>query len=96
MTLRLHPQAEEDLAKALKYYFEINEALEINFLKYLESTFDKILRFSQMYPFENNFVQKVVLEKFPYIVLYERYEDIIMILAIFHTKRDPQILQDRE
>ena len=88
MTLRLHPQAEEDLAKALKYYLEINEALEINFLKYLESTFDKILRFSQMYPFENNSVQKVVLEIFPYIVLYERYEDIIMILAIFHTKRD--------
>jgi len=96
MTIRLHPLAEEDLEKALNYYIKIDEALELNFLKHLELTFDKILQSPQMHPFENNFVQKVVIEKFPYIVLYESYEDIVMILAIFHTKRDPQILLDRE
>ena len=96
MTIRLHPFAEEDLGKALNHYFEIDEALELKFLKHLELTFDKILQSPQMYPFENNFVQKVVVEKFPYIVLYETYENIIMILAIFHTKRNPKVLSDRE
>ena len=95
MTIRLHPLAEEDLEKALNHYFEIDEALELKFLQYLELTFNKILQSPQMYPFENNFVQKVIVEKFPYIVLYESYEDIVMILAIFHTKRNPKILTDR-
>ena len=35
------------------------------------------------------------MDKFPYIVIYEQYEDIIMILAIFHTSRNPTNLQDR-
>ena len=96
MTIRLHPLAEEDLEKALNHYSEIDEALELKFLKYLELTFDKILQSSQMYPFENDFAQKVLMEKFPYIVLYEKYENIIMVLAIFHTKRNPKILSDRE
>jgi len=96
MNIRLHPFAEEDLEKALKYYSEVDEALEIRFLKYLDLTFDKILHSPKLYPFENNFAQKILVEKFPYVVLYEIYEDIIMVLAIFHTKRNPQILIDRE
>jgi len=96
MIVKLHPKAEEDLMNALNYYYDIDEKIEENFLKYLESTFDKILQFPQLYPYENDFVQKVVVEKFPYIVLYESYKDVIIVLAIFHTKRDPQILKDRE
>ena len=96
MIIKLYPDAEEDLEKALNHYFEIYVALEIKFLKYLELTFDKILQLPQLYPYENDFAQKVLMEKFPYIVLYEKYENIIMILAIFHTKRNPQVLSNRE
>ncbi len=95
MTVRLHPKAEEDLINALNYYYEIDEKIEAKFLKYLELTFDKILKFANLYPYENEVAQKVIVEKFPYIVLYEQYEDMIMILAIFHTKRDPDTLTDR-
>ncbi len=95
MTIRLHPKAEEDLINALNYYYEIDERTEAKFLKYLELTFDKILKFTNLYPYENEVVQKVIVEKFPYIVLYEQYEDIIMILAVFHTKRNPKTLIDR-
>ena len=73
MTIRLHPQAEDDLSNALNYYSTIDESLETKFLNYLESTFAKIA-------------------KFPYIILYEQYDDFIMILAIFNTKRDPETL----
>ena len=92
MTIRLHPKAEDDLSDALNYYYGIDESLETKFLNYLELTFDKILQFTNIYPYEKDTVQKVVVEKFPYIVLYEKYDDIIMILAIFNTKRDPEKL----
>lgn len=95
MTIKLHPKAEEDLENALEFYNGIDKKLEIKFLKYLELTFNKILNFTDLYPFENSVVQKTIVEKFPYIVLYEKYEDIVMILAIFHTKRDSSELTRR-
>ena len=95
MILKLHPKAEEDLIDALNYYHDIDEQLESKFLKYVEFTFDKIKKFTHLYPYEKQTVQKVTVEKFPYIVLYEQYKDMIMILAIFHTKRDPENLTDR-
>lgn len=95
MVVKLHPKTEEDLINALNYYYEIDEKIEAKFLKCLDSTSDKILKFTNLYPYENKVVQKVLVEKFPYIVLYEQHEETIMILAIFHTKRNPQTLTDR-
>ena len=95
MTIKLHPKAEEDLSDALNYYYDIDQKLEAKFLKYLELTFNKILQFTNLYPYENEVAQKIIVEKFPYIVLYEQYEDIVMILAIFHTKRDSNELISR-
>ena len=95
MLVKLHPKAEEGLENALNYYYEIDEKIEAKFLKYLDSTFDKILKFTNLYPYENKVAQKVLVENFPYIVLYEQNEETIMVLAIFHTKRNPQTLTDR-
>ena len=65
------------------------------FINDLDITFDKILKFPNLYPFETTTSQKVLMQKFPYIILYEQYQDIIMILAIFHTSRDNNILKSR-
>jgi len=35
VTIRLHPQAEDDLSNTLNYYSAIDEALEAKFLNYL-------------------------------------------------------------
>ncbi len=95
MNIRLHPKAEEDLNEALNHYFKIDINLEKKFISYLEQTFNKILDFPNLYQYETETSQKVLMDKFPYIVIYEQYENIIMILAIFHTSRNPMNLQDR-
>ncbi len=95
MEIRLHPKAEEDLNEVLNHYFKIDINLEKKFISYLELTFNKIVNFPNLYQYETKTPQKVLIDKFPYIVIYEQYEDIIMILAIFHTSRNPINLQDR-
>ena len=95
MKIKLHEKAEKDLQEALDYYFEIDSKLEKNFISYLEQTFNKILKFPNLYQYETKTAQKTLMDTFPYIVIYEKYEDIIMILAIFHTSRNPINLQGR-
>jgi len=95
MHIKLHPKAEEDLIGILNHYFKININLKKKFIHYLDLTFNKILDFPNLYQYETETSQKVLIDKFPYIVIYEQYEDIIMILAIFHTSRNPINLQDR-
>jgi len=95
MDIKLHPKAEEDLKKALEHYFKIDLDLKKKFIHYLDLTFNKILNFPNLYQYETKTSQKVLMEKFPYIVIYEQYKGIIMILAIFHTSRNPINLEDR-
>lgn len=95
MNIKLHPRAEEDLKEALSHYFKIDLHLEKKFIHYLDLTFNKILDFPNLYQYETETSQKVLMDTFPYIVIYEQYENIIMILAIFHTSRNPINAQDR-
>jgi len=95
MKIKLHPKAEEDLYEALKYYSQIDVKIKEKFIYHLDSTFEKIIKFPNLYQHETKTIQKVLMDKFPYIVMYEQYQDIIMILAIFHTSRNPNNLKNR-
>lgn len=95
MTLKLHPLAENDLKFALNYYFDISPKLEKKFLSHIDKQFSNILDLPNLYQYETETSQKVVMKKFPYIIIYEQYEDTIMILAIFHTKQNPNKLAQR-
>lgn len=95
MQIRLHPKAQVDLDEALNHYRKISTNLEKKFILYLDKTFQKILKFPNLYQYETKTAQKMLMEKFPYIVVYEQYKDIIMILAIFHTSRNPLNIKDR-
>ena len=94
MLIKLHPKAEEDLQEALEYYLTIDITLKDKFINTLDKTFNKILNSPNLYPYETKTSQKILMDKFPYIIIYEQYKNIIMILAIFHTSRNPLSLQD--
>lgn len=95
MQIKLHPKAQIDLDETLLYYSKIDKNLEKKFIIHLDETFDKIAKFPNLYRYETETSQKTLMEKFPYLVIYEQYQDIIMILAIFHTNRNPTKLEHR-
>ena len=95
MTLKLHPLAENDLKIALNYYYEISPKLEKRFLSHIDKQFNDILQAPKTFQFETKTSQKVIMNKFPYIIIYEQIENLIIILAIFHTKQNPNKLTKR-
>ena len=95
MEIRLTEEAQEDLKESLKYYHDISSGLKDKFLKYIDETFENIKKFPELYPFETKYSQKILVKKFPFVVFYTIYEHQIVILAIFHTSRNPKILEER-
>jgi len=95
MILKLHPDAEVDLNLARDQYAKIDPVLAERFVAMLDETFGRIQKFPHLYPFESATAQKILMKRFPFIVLYEVYHETIMILAIFNTNRDPKVLSDR-
>ena len=40
-------------------------------------------------------IRRALLRRFPYGIFYTLEEDVIVILACFHTKRDPKTMRNR-
>ena len=95
MIIKLIPEAEIDLKNSLKYYKNISKGISDKFLKDLDITFEKIKNNPELYPFETKYSQKVLMGDFPYIIFFTIYKTSIIILAIFHTSRNPNILEER-
>jgi plasmid stabilization system protein ParE len=56
----------------------------------------RIKRDPKMFPFALGKTRKAMVKRFPYTVLYEIGEREIVILAVFHAKRNPEHWQKRD
>lgn len=95
MVFKIHvsSRAEDDTINALDYYDKINPALGSRFLYELQDTYQKIRDNPQYYsyisPEPNDKFRDVKMKSFPYLVIYEVYNEDIYISAVMHTFRKP-------
>lgn len=71
LPIQLHPEAEIELKQAIRHYLSISIELKSSFLKQPDLTFQKIIEHLQLYPFVSKISQKVVMNKFPYLIIYQ-------------------------
>ena len=95
MKVRFHPEAEFELCAAREWYALQRSGLDAEFMRCIDEAVARIKRNPEMFPFALRNAKKVVVKRFPYTVYYEIGEEEIMILAIFHAKRNPEQWQKR-
>jgi len=95
VTLILQPEAEADIVDASIWYDKQAKAIRENFLSSLYLTLDVIERHPLQYQKCFRQVRRVILRGFPYALLYIANDDVVNVLACFHTSRDPKRWQDR-
>lgn len=93
--LEFHPDAEIELEEAIEWYEGIKQGLGERFFKEYQRLRTSILANPERYPIEFGEVRKAVFNKFPYILLYFVWDDLIYVLAVFHTSQDPEIWRTR-
>jgi plasmid stabilization system protein ParE len=78
-----------DLAAGFEYYEEQAEGLGEKFLSGVESAFDAIERYPEMFAQVHGEVRRAIVSRFPYAVFYRVESKRVVVLTVLHTARDP-------
>jgi plasmid stabilization system protein ParE len=93
IVFRAEAQAEFD--EAFDWYEQQQAGLGVDFLVCVAEVLERIKSLPEAYEVVFEGVRRAVVSKFPYLILYKVDPDRVVILAVFHSKRDPQVWQVR-
>ena len=89
-SLIITPEAERDIADAVAWYDRNLVGLGDRFILSLEVALDHIRRASEAATEVYPGVRRVVVRRFPYGVFYRVDSDQIVVIAVYHSKRNPR------
>ena len=94
-SLLLRPEAQADLHEAYHWYEQQREGLGSDFLLCVEEALEKIRRTPELYPVVHKELRRMLIRRFPYGLFYLVEEEMIVVVAVFHARRDPKQWQPR-
>ncbi len=88
-------QARRELDKAGDWYEKEQIGLGLEFLTEIEKVLLRISRNPEHFPVMFRNVKKAVVQRFPYCIYFRERNQLIVVLAIFHSARNPTMWQRR-
>ena len=85
--LKILPAAQLELTEAALWYESQQPGLSAFFLDSYEQTLDYISQYPKGFERVRHNTRQGIIRHFPYVVMYEEYEDMIVIYAIVHAKQ---------
>ena len=87
-TRRYHPLVSDDLAAAVAYYDDISIDLGNRFRTSVRNRFETITERPDSYGRIHEQLRAALVDRFPYVVLFEHEIETVAILGIFHAASD--------
>ncbi|MEW6235475.1 MAG: type II toxin-antitoxin system RelE/ParE family toxin [Candidatus Omnitrophota bacterium] len=91
----IRPEAENDLTNAFSWYEDKRKGLGYDFILQVDSSLHFIQRIPFAHPIEYKDVRKCLIKKFPYKILYIIVDEKVIVLAVIHGKRNPDLSKKR-
>ena len=95
LTYHLHSLAKKELTEAVDWYENERKGRGAKFLIAYLKTLKIILANPSTFPKDFDEVRKTYIPKFPYTVYFEIMGNEVLIYAIFHQKRHPDVWRER-
>jgi toxin ParE1/3/4 len=89
------PDAKQDIRDARKWYRKISRDLGDDFVSSVDEAIDLAQRHPLAFHQTHRTFRRVLLRRFPYALFYHLGEDRIIVVAVLHQARDPQVPNDR-
>jgi toxin ParE1/3/4 len=93
--IRLLPEARVEFDAAADWYETRRAGLGVDFVARVRAVLNRIELNPQLYAAVYGDVQKAAVTRFPYVVLYREELGEVIVIAVFHTARDPSRWQSR-
>jgi len=95
VNLRILSCAEREFAETVDYYNAQCPGLGYEFAVEVKSALERIASFPDAWPSFSIRTRRCIVSRFPYGVLYQARQDLVLVAAIMHLKRDPKRWQER-
>ena len=89
------PQAENEITETALWYEAQRPGLGSEFLEAVHAAASLVQEAPAQYPRVHGDMRRVLLRRFPYMLIFEDLGDEIVVLACIHGRRDPEVWQSR-
>jgi plasmid stabilization system protein ParE len=87
--------AKDEFESAAAWYEERRRGLGEEFVAEISDAIERAAEHPERYPLVFGDVRRTVSRRFPFAVYFRRRHDKLVVLAVFHGRRDPKIWQRR-
>lgn len=95
MIIRFTPEADVELTEAREWYSHQRKDLDLEFMQCIDDALSRITRNPFLFPAVYHELRRVVVRRFPFAIFYELMSDEIQVIAVFHSRRDPEMWKVR-
>ena len=88
-TLESHDSADADIEAAFSWYQAEQPGLGLEFLDELRTAYRRIVDNPLKYQELRSGIRRALTKRFPYAVYFAIEDEIIFVIAVLHTARDP-------
>lgn len=95
MRVELHPEARAELRSAALWYEQRRIGLGDEFIAAVSTVLDRIGEAAESFPkwpgtrTSLPLIRRGVLQRFPYVIAFERHEEEVLVPAVAHGRRRP-------
>jgi plasmid stabilization system protein ParE len=93
--LIVRPEAEIEMTEAFDWYEDRVPGLGSEFLLCIDAVFCAIQRTPQQYPRVHKTARRALSRRFPYEIIFVEDNERIVVLSVFHAKRNPKRWRER-
>ena len=93
--IRVHPDASREAEAAVEWYARRSPQAAWQFAIELRSAIERIGRTPNQFPMLAFGARKLVLSRFPYLVVFYETKTMIEVVAVAHARRRPGYWQER-
>lgn len=94
-SIRIRPEAEKDLQEAFDYYQECRSGLGHEFIMCVDVALKSIQRNPMQHPIIYKQIYRNFVQRFPFGVYYLVKQDLVLVVAVLHVRRNPLHWQKR-
>jgi plasmid stabilization system protein ParE len=91
----LRHEAELDLADAVIYYEQRQSGFGLRFVSAFERTLERIVRYPSAYAVQAFDIRRAPVRSFPFGVYYRVEAERIVVIGVFHARRNPAAWERR-